>query len=430
MAIRVQKFGGTSVANAEKIRRAAERALKAFKEGNQVVVVASARGKQTDQLIDEAKEINPNPPRREMDMLLATGEQQTVALFAMALWNMGQKAVSFTGQQAGFYTDDSYSKARIQTLDVSRIRKMLNDGYIVVVAGFQGINQIGDITTLGRGGSDTSAVALAAALKADRCDIFTDVDGVYTCDPRIYTKAVKMDQVSYDEILEMAALGAGVMHSRSIEFGKKYNVPIYVRSSMNDNPGTLITHEVPQMEDILVSGATIKKDLTKITMLGVDNKPGNAAKIFAHLASKKISVNDIIQTEVSPEKANLSFTVSHSDLDIARQAIADIRSTVHCESVSVREDVAEVSIVGVGMQSHYGVAERMFSALAKKQINIDSITTSEIRISCLVDLNQGETALIAVCDAFDLDKPASERKIKGAKSACKAKPAAKKTKKK
>ncbi len=430
MAIRVQKFGGTSVANAEKIRRAAERALKAFKEGNQVVVVASARGKQTDHLIADAKEVNANPPRREMDMLLATGEQQTVALFAMALWDMGQKAVSFTGQQAGFYTDDSHSKARIQKLDVTRLRKMLNDGYIVIVAGFQGINEIGDITTLGRGGSDTSAVALAAALKADRCDIFTDVDGVYTCDPRIYTKAVKMEQVSYDEILEMAALGAGVMHSRSIEFGKKYNVPIYVRSSMNNNPGTLITHEVPQMEDILVSGATIKKDLTKITMLGVANKPGNAAKIFAHLAGKKISVNDIIQTEVSPEKANLSFTVGHSDLDIARQAIADIRPTVHCESVSVREDVAEVSIVGVGMQSHYGVAEKMFSALAKKQINIDSITTSEIRISCLVDLNQGETALIAVCDAFDLDKPACERKAKCGKTACKAKPAAKKTKKK
>lgn len=431
MAIRVQKFGGTSVANAEKIRRAAERALKAFKEGHQVVVVASARGKQTDHLIADAKEVNANPPRREMDMLLATGEQQTVALLAMALWDMGQKAVSFTGQQAGFHTDDSHSKARIQTLDVTRLRKMLNDGYIVIVAGFQGVNEIGDITTLGRGGSDTSAVALAAALKADRCDIFTDVDGVYTCDPRLYTKAVKMAQVSYDEILEMAALGAGVMHSRSIEFGKKYNVPIYVRSSMNDNPGTLITHEVPQMEDILVSGATIKKELTKITLLGVDNKPGNAATIFAHLAGKKISVNDIIQTEVSPEQANLSFTVSHSDLDIARQAIADIRSIVHCQSVSVREDVAEVSIVGVGMQSHYGVAEKMFSALAKKQINIDSITTSEIRISCLVDLNQGQTALIAVCDAFELDKPAGERKgDKCGKSAYKAKPAVKKAKKK
>lgn len=429
MAVLVQKFGGTSVANAERIRRAAQRALAAHQKGYQVVVVASARGKQTDELIDDAKELNPNPPRREMDMLLATGEQQTVALFAMALWAMGQKAISFTGQQAGFLTDDSHSKARIQKIDVSRIRQMLKDGYIVIVAGFQGINQIGDITTLGRGGSDTSAVALAAALKAERCDIYTDVDGVYTCDPRIYHKAVKLDQISYDEILEMAALGAGVMHSRSIEFGKKYNVPIYVRSSLNDNPGTLITHEGPQMEDILVSGATIKKDLAKITLLGVDNKPGNAAKIFAHLAGKRISVNDIIQTEVSPEKANLSFTVAQSDLDVARQAIADIREKVRCEAVSVREDIAEVSIVGVGMQSHYGVAEKMFSALAAKQINIDSITTSEIRISCLVDLHQGETALIAVCDAFELDKPAHLRSyVKKAKTA-KAKPAAKSKKK-
>lgn len=410
MAILVQKFGGTSVANAEKIRWAAERALKAHQDGNQVVVVASARGKQTDHLIADAKEVNANPPRREMDMLLATGEQQTVSLFAMALWAMGQKAISFTGQQAGFITDDAYSKARIERLEVDRVRAMLDNGYIVIVAGFQGINAAGDITTLGRGGSDTSAVALAAVLGAQQCDIYTDVDGIYTADPRLYGKAVKMDQISYDEILELANLGAGVMHGRSIEFGKKYNVPIYVRSSLNDNPGTLITHEVPQMENILVSGATIQRNLAKITLLGVDNKPGNAAKIFAHLAGKRVSVNDIIQTEVSPEKANLSFTVANSDLDVARQAIADIRSEVHCSSVSVRDDLAEVTVVGVGMQSHYGVAEKMFSALAQKEINIDSITTSEIRISCLVDVEQVETALIAVCDAFELDKPAAERR--------------------
>jgi aspartate kinase len=411
MAILVQKFGGTSVANAEKIRRAAGRALKAHQEGNQVVVVASARGKQTDDLIADARELNANPPRREMDMLLSTGEQQTVSLFAIALWSMGQKAISFTGQQAGMVTDDSHSKARIQSISAERIREKLNDGYIVIVAGFQGINQAGDITTLGRGGSDTSAVALAAALGAERCDIYTDVDGIYTADPRIFTKAVKMDQISYDEILELASLGAGVMHGRSIEFGKKYNVPIYVRSSLNDNPGTLITHEVPQMESILVSGATIQEDLAKIGMIGVDNKPGNAARIFAHLAGKKVSVNDIIQTEVSPEKANVSFTIDKADLDIAKQAIEEIRGIVHCQSLFIREDVAEVSIVGVGMQSHYGVAEKMFKALAEKQINIDSITTSEIRISCLVDLHQGETALMAVCEAFELDKPANKRKV-------------------
>lgn len=411
MAILVQKFGGTSVANAEKIRRAAQRALQAHKEGYQVVVVASARGKQTDHLIADAKELNDAPPRREMDMLLATGEIQTVSLFAIALWDMGQKAISFTGQQAGFMTDDAHSKARIERLEVGRVRGMLDEGHIVIVAGFQGINAVGDITTLGRGGSDTSAVALAAALGAERCDIYTDVDGIYTTDPRIYTTAVKMEQISYDEILEMANLGAGVMHGRSIEFGKKYNVPIYVRSSLNDNPGTLITHEVPQMENILVSGATIQRNLAKITLLGVDNKPGNAATIFAHLASKRVSVNDIIQTEVSSEKANLSFTIAHSDLDVARQAITEIRSQVHCSSVAVRDDLAEVSVVGVGMQSHYGVAEKMFTALAHKQINIDSITTSEIRISCLVNLEQAETALIAVCDAFELDKPAAERQV-------------------
>jgi len=409
MAILVQKFGGTSMANAEKIRRAAERALRAHQQGYQVVIVASARGKQTDELIADAKELNLAPPRREMDMLMATGEQQTVSLLAITLWGMGQKAISFTGQQAGFFTDDTYSKARILDIKADRVHDKLNEGYIVAVAGFQGINEVGDITTLGRGGSDTSAVALAAVLGAERCDIYTDVDGIYTSDPRIYNKAVKIDKISYDEILEMASLGAGVMHGRSIEVGKKFDVPIYVRSSLNDNPGTLITHEVPEMEHILVSGATIQKDLAKITLIGVDHKPGNAAKIFTHLAVKRVSVNDIIQTEVSPDKANLSFTVSHADLDVARQAIADIRNMVHCQSVIVRDDVAEVSIIGVGMQSHYGVAEKMFSALAEKQINIDSITTSEIRISCLVDLDQGEKALIAVCDAFELDKPAAER---------------------
>lgn len=409
MPIIVQKFGGTSVANAEKIRRAASRAIDAYKKGNQVVVVASARGKQTDELIADALEVNPNPPKREMDMLLSTGEQQTVSLFAMACYAMGQKAISFTGSQISMITDDAHTKARIHSIGTERIKKKLNEGFIVIVAGFQGVDEEGNITTLGRGGSDTSAVALAAALGANFCEIYTDVDGIYSTDPRKYPGAVKMDQISYDEILELASLGAGVMHSRSIEFGKKYNVTIHVRSSMNDNPGTLITHEVPKMEGILVSGATIQKDLAKIGMIGVDNKPGNAARIFTHLAKSRVSVNDIIQTEVSPEKANISFTVNSSDLDSARQAIEEIQEQVHCQNVFVRNDVAEVSIVGVGMRSHYGVADRMFQALADARINIDSITTSEIRISCLVDLEQGETALRAVCDAFQLDKSADKR---------------------
>jgi aspartate kinase len=409
MAIVVQKFGGTSVADAEKIRLAAGRALKAHKEGHQVVVVASARGKQTDQLVADALELNPNPPKREMDMLLSTGEQQTVSLMAMALEAVGQKAISFTGQQVQMVTDAAHGKARIQNIGAERIRESLDDGHICIVAGFQGVDDAGNITTLGRGGSDTSAVALAAALGAGTCEIYTDVDGIYSTDPRKYPNAVKMEQISYDEMLELASLGAGVMHGRAIEFGKKYNVTIHVRSSMDNSTGTLITHEVSQMEGIVVSGATSQKDLAKIALIGLKNTPGNAAGVFAHLAASNVSVNDIIQTEVNSEKATLSFTVVRSDLGAAKEAIEEIRKQVDCESVFVREDIAEVSVVGVGMRSHCGVAEKMFKALSVNKVNIDSITTSEIRISCLVDLADAERALIAVCDAFELDKPADQR---------------------
>ncbi len=405
----VQKFGGTSVANAEKIKKAAQRAIKAFEEGKQVVVVASARGQQTDELIADALEVNPNPPKREMDQLLSTGEQQTVSLVAMAINGMGHNAISLTGAQIRMITDSVHTKARIKSIDAERIKKHLDTGNIVIVAGFQGIDENENITTLGRGGSDTTAVALAAALKADMCEIYTDVDGVYTTDPRIFKDAVKMEQISYDEILEMASLGAGVMHSRSIEFGKKYNVTIHVRSSMSENKGTLITHEVPQMEGILVSGATIEKNLAKISMVGVDNKPGNAAKIFAHLAEAKVSVNDIIQTEVSEEKANVSFTVNKNDFADAKKAVEEIKDKVNCQSVFYRDDIAEISVIGVGMRTHYGVANMMFSALANEKINIDSITTSEIRISCIVDKNQGDKALISVCKVFELDKPVEKR---------------------
>jgi aspartate kinase len=405
----VQKFGGTSVANAEKIKRAAQRAIKAFDEGKQVVVVASARGQQTDELIADALEVNPNPPKREMDQLLSTGEQQSVSLVAMAIEGMGHKAISFTGGQIRMITDSVHTKARIKSIDTKKIKKCLDDGNIVIVAGFQGIDENENITTLGRGGSDTTAVALAAALKADTCEIYTDVEGVYTTDPRIFKDAVKMNQISYDEILEMASLGAGVMHSRSIEFGKKYNVTIHVRSSMSDKNGTLITHEVPQMEGILVSGATIEKNLAKVSMIGVDNKPGNAAKIFAHLAGAKVSVNDIIQTEVSEEKANVSFTVNKNDFADTKKAVEEIKNKVNCQSVFYRDDIAEISVIGVGMRTHYGVANMMFGALAKEKINIDSITTSEIRISCIVDKDQGDKALISVCNAFELDKPVEKR---------------------
>jgi aspartate kinase len=410
MPILVQKFGGTSVANAEKIKRAAARAIEAKKRGNQVVVVASARGQQTDELIADAKEVHSNPPKREMDMLLSTGEQQTVSLLAMAIDAMGHKAVSFTGSQVKMMTDGSFTKARIQSIGADVIHKKLKEGYIVIVAGFQGMDKEGNITTLGRGGSDTSAVALAAALKADYCEIYTDVDGIYTADPRLYPKAIKMKQISYDEILELASLGAGVMHGRSIEFGKKYNVTIHVRSSMNNNEGTYITHEVPQMEGILVSGATIQKELAKITLIGVNNKPGNAARVFENLAKDKVVVNDIIQTEVSPEKANVSFTVGKSDLLTAQETIEKTRKKVSCDSVFIRDNIAEVSVVGVGMRSHYGVANIMFKALADLKVNIEAITTSEIRISCLVDIKEANKAYTAVCDAFQLNKAVHKRK--------------------
>lgn len=409
MKIIVQKFGGTSVADAEKIKRAARRAIAATEGGARVVVVASARGKQTDELIADAMELNPDPPAREMDQLLHTGEIQTVSLFAMALEAMGHDAISFTGGQIQMITDSVHSRARIKSIGAERIRKELEKGKIVLVAGFQGIDENGNVTTLGRGGSDTSAVALAAALEAEQCDIFTDVDGIYTTDPRMFKTAAKMKEISYDEMLELASLGAGVMHGRAVEFGKKYDVKIHVRSSSEDIEGTIITHEAKSMEDIVVTGATVQKNMAKISLIGVDNKPGNAAKIFSHLAQAKVIVNDIVQTEVSMEKANLSFTISTSDLKAANQAVEEIKDELNLEGVFTRDDIAEVSAVGIGMRTHYGVADKMFSALAKAKVNIDSITTSEIRISCIVDKNQAQDALAAICEAFELDKPAEQR---------------------
>jgi len=409
MAILVQKFGGTSVADAAKIRRAAERVIRTVKSGYQVVVVASARGHQTDELVADALELNPNPQTREMDQLLSTGEQQTVSLFAMALDAMGYDAISFTGGQIRLLTDSIYTKARIKSIDAERIHRQLDQGKIVIIAGFQGVDELGNITTLGRGGSDTTAVAVAAALGAQECEIYTDVDGVYTTDPRIFKNAIKMNLISYDEMLEMASFGAGVMHPRAVQFGKKYDVKIHVRNSMNETEGTVITHEVPQMEGVVVSGATLQKDMAKVGLVGVDNVPGNAARLFARLARAKVVVNDIIQTEISPEKANLAFLIGISDLPAAKKAVDEIKNELGCGSVFIRDDIAEVSVIGVGMRSHYGVAEKMFGALAKAQINIDSITTSEIRISCAVSKAEAEKALEAVCLAFELDKPAEQR---------------------
>ncbi len=397
------------MADAEKIRRATKRVIKAVDKGYQVVVVASARGKQTDELIANALELNPNPPERELDQLLSTGEQQTVSLFAMALVAAGYDAISFTGGQIRMITDNAHTKAQIKSVDAKRIHEQLEKGKIVLVAGFQGIDENENITTLGRGGSDTTAVALAAALGAEECEIYTDVDGIYTTDPRIFKDAAKMDQISYDEMLEMASLGASVMHIRAVEFGKKYDVKIHVRSSFEEKEGTTIMHEVPQMEGVVVTGATIQENMAKIDLNGVDNKSGNAAKIFAHLAGAKVVVNDIMQTEIGTEKANLSFTINISDLTAAKKAMEEIKEELNCEKIFVRDDIAEISVVGVGMRTHYGVADKLFSTLAEAKVNIDSITTSEIRISCIVGKNQGEKALNAVCQAFELDKPAEQR---------------------
>ncbi len=405
MGLVVQKFGGTSVANAEKIHRAARRAIRAKLEGHKVVIVVSAMGHTTDELIDLANQVTSHPPKREMDMLLTTGEQISIALMAMAIDAAGHEAISFTGGQVGLVTDASHTKARIKKIDADRIRKQLDAGRIVIVAGFQGITEDGAITTLGRGGSDTTAVALAAALKADSCEIYTDVDGVYTTDPRIVPQAKKIDRISYDEMLELASLGAGVMHSRAIEFGKKYSVPIHVRSSLTDASGTLIIAETPDMEDIVVRGATLKKDLARILMIGVPNRPGIAARIFARIAKHNIAVDDIIQNN-SPDgnAANIGFTTGAADAAEARTVCEAMGKELGFKKIEMDEAVAKVSIVGVGMKTHTGVAAKMFSALAEAKINIDNISTSEIVISCIVRRQDAEKALQAVHAAFELDK--------------------------
>jgi len=405
MGIIVQKFGGTSVASAEKIARAARRAIKTKLEGHQVVIVVSAMGHTTDELIDLARQVNPNPPRREMDMLLTTGEQVSIALMAMAIEAAGHEAISFTGGQVGLVTDDSHTKARIRSIDADRIHKELRAGRIVIVAGFQGITAEGAITTLGRGGSDTTAVALAAALKARMCEIYTDVDGVYTTDPRIVPQASKINEITYDEMLELASLGAGVMHSRSIEFGKKYNVPIHVRSSLTDVEGTMIVAETAGMESIVVRGVTLKKDLARIVLVGVPNKPGVAAQIFARIAEHNIVVDDIIQNVFDKgNEANIGFTTSLGDSREAQMVCEKLAKEMKLKAVETDDKIAKVSIVGIGMKTHTGVASRMFNALGKAKINIQNISTSEIVVSCLVDQKDGEKALQILHEAFELGK--------------------------
>jgi len=404
MEVLVMKFGGTSVADAERIQRAARRAIKAKQEGKQVVMIVSAMGKTTDHLLSLASEVSDNRPRREMDMLLTTGEQVSISLMAMAIHAAGHEAISLTGGQIGLITDAVHMKARIQKINEDRIRQELDSGKIVIVAGFQGIDESGEITTLGRGASDTTAVAIAAVLGAKCCEIYTDVEGIYTTDPRIVPEAKKIEQISYDEMLDMASLGAGVMHSRAIEFGKKYNVDIHVRSSFTDTQGTWITQESKQMENIVVTGVTLKKEMAQFVLEGVPNQSGIAAKIFSEVAKAKIIVDDIIQTFDDAGHANCSFTVDHSELAECKLVVEILRKKLSIRKVVCQENVAKVSVVGIGMRSHTGVAHTMFTALAKAEVNINAITTSEIKISCIIDPDHGQKAVQAVHAAFELEK--------------------------
>ncbi len=406
MALVVQKYGGTSVGDVDRIRNVARRVLNTKKEGHGLVVVVSAMAGETDKLIRLAQQVTPNPDEREMDVLVATGEQVSIALLAMALKDLGADAKSYLGFQIKVATDSAFGKARITCIESEKMLNDLKNGLIVVVAGFQGVDESDNITTLGRGGSDTTAVAIAAALKADVCEIYTDVEGVYTTDPNIYPKARKLSKISYDEMLEMASLGAKVLQIRSVEFAKKYAVPIHVRSSFNDNPGTIVCREDKEMERVVVSGVTYNKNEAKVEVMRVPDVPGMAAKIFKPIADANIVVDMIIQTS-STEKgcADMAFTVPKSDFAKTLQIVKDTIKEFGGKEVSADENIAKVSIVGVGMRSHSNVATQMFSALAKEGINIQMISTSEIKISCIIDSKYTELAVRALHDAFELDKP-------------------------
>jgi aspartate kinase len=405
MALIVQKYGGTSVGNPERIKNVAARVAKYRARGDQIVVVVSAMSGVTDNLIKLAKEIMPLPSEREMDVLLATGEQQTIALTAIALHALNVPAVSLTGPQAGIVTDVVHTKARIHNITPKKVHDLLKQGNVVIVAGFQGETPEGQITTLGRGGSDLTAVALAAALKADLCQIYTDVDGVYTADPRIVPTAKKLPEISYDEMLELASLGAKVMQSRSVEFAKKFGVVFEVRSSLNDNPGTLVKEETKSMEGVVVRGVSLDKNQAKITLVGVPDKPGVAARIFKALGDATVNVDMIVQniSHGTPDKVgttDISFTVDKPDLLKAQKVIDGLKKELGLRDVITAEKIGKLSIVGVGMKSHTGVAGKLFETLAREGVNIDMISTSEIKISVVIDLAKGEAAMKAVHAVF------------------------------
>lgn len=396
----VQKYGGTSVGTTDKIKNVAARIQKYCKEGKQVVVVVSAMGHSTDELIDLAEKVNPNPPRREMDMLLSTGEQVSVSLLAMALEAIHIPAQSFTGSQVRIMTDGNFSNAKIEMIDRTRIDKALQSGKVVIVAGFQGIDKDENITTLGRGGSDTTAVALAATLGAKECEIYTDVDGVYTADPNKIPGAKMHERITYDEMLELASLGAGVLHSRSVEFAKNYDVVIHVRSSFHEKPGTLVVSEEKLMEHIRVSGVTIKNEEARITIPDVPDKPGIAADLFGGLAKSDIIVDVIVQSSPSNGKNTISFTIPRKAIKTAEPLLEAFVKKHSTGKVDINDKISIVSAVGVGMKSHVGVASKMFQALADNSINIEMISTSEIKISCVIPEEQAKDALKAIHGAF------------------------------
>jgi aspartate kinase len=403
MALIVQKYGGTSVGSPDRIKNVALRVAASRQRGDQVVVVVSAMSGVTDNLIKLAKEIMPLPSEREMDVLLATGEQTTIALTAMALHGLEVKAISLTGAQAGILTDGVHTKAKIQNITPKQVHQLLDDGNVVIVAGFQGQTPDGQITTLGRGGSDLTAIALAAALNADLCQIYTDVDGVYTADPRIVPTAGKLEEISYDEMLELASAGAKVMQSRSVEFAKKFGVVFEVRSSLNDNPGTIVKEETKSMEDVVIRGVALDKNQAKVTLVGVPDRPGVAARIFNALADASINVDMIVQNVSHGSGVpvtDLSFTVDKADLLKARKVIDGLKAEVGYREAIATEKIGKLSIVGVGMRSHSGIAAKMFETLAREGVNIDMISTSEIKISIVIDLAKGEPAMKAVHAAF------------------------------
>jgi aspartate kinase len=402
MGLIVQKYGGSSVADAQKIRGVARRVVETAKAGHGVVVVVSAMGKTTDGLLRLAHEVTPTPPEREVDMLLATGEQVSIALLAMAIDALGHKARSFTGEQAGIRTDAAHTRARIVGIDGEKVRRALDDGYVAIVAGFQGVTEEDNITTLGRGGSDLTAVALAATLHADVCEIYTDVDGVYTADPNIVPEAKKLDRISYDEMLEMASLGAKVLQSRSVEFAKKYGVPVHVRSTFKTDPGTLVTKEDRNMEAVVVTGIAHDRGQAKVTIRGVPDRPGIAAQVFGTVSDHGIVVDMIVQNVSRDGMSDISFTVPRPDRPTVVATLEAVAKKIGAESVTYDDRIAKVSIVGVGMRSHSGVAAQMFRALSREGVNIHMISTSEIAVSCVIEDKYTELAVRALHDSFEL----------------------------